>query len=79
MDDSFGYRAYTIGPDGHILWSNTFFAKNDEAALKYARRFVDGVSDNTVEICGKLIAGHFGSFATVSAQIGTCRQVKARG
>jgi hypothetical protein len=37
------YRAYVIGPDGHIIGlANGFVAANDDAAIERARQFVDG-------------------------------------
>lgn len=36
------YRAYSIGPDGHVARSNQFVSPNDDAAFEYARQFVDG-------------------------------------
>jgi hypothetical protein len=42
MSNEGEYRAYIIGPDGHIIGSNGFLAANDDAALQHARQFVDG-------------------------------------
>jgi hypothetical protein len=42
MNKEVGYRAYTVGSDGHFTNSHEFFAENDDAALEYARQFVDG-------------------------------------
>jgi hypothetical protein len=42
MNKEAGYRAYVVGRDGHFMDAHAFFAENDDAALKYARQFVDG-------------------------------------
>jgi hypothetical protein len=42
MSNEGEYRAYVIGPDGHIIRSNGFVAANHDAALQHARQFVDG-------------------------------------
>ena len=36
------YRAYIIGPDGHILWRIDLFCVDDDAAKKQAKQLVDG-------------------------------------
>jgi hypothetical protein len=36
------YRAYTIGPDGHVIDRFEFFAADDEAAKRQAQQYVDG-------------------------------------
>jgi hypothetical protein len=43
MSDDVEYRAYVVGPDGHYTHApHGFLARNDDAALEYARQFVDG-------------------------------------
>ncbi len=42
VGDEPGYQAYIVGPDGHFVGAEGFFAPNDEAAYEYARQFVDG-------------------------------------
>jgi hypothetical protein len=42
MNEEIGYRAYIVGLDGHFMKSHEFFVEADDAALEYARRFVDG-------------------------------------
>ena len=36
------YRAFVIGPDGHVALRYDFSAADDEAARAYAKRYVDG-------------------------------------
>ena len=36
------YRAYVLGPDGHIIQRYDFFSLDDEAAKTHAKRYVDG-------------------------------------
>jgi hypothetical protein len=36
------YRAYIIGPDGHILRRIDLFCVDDDAAKKQAKQLVDG-------------------------------------
>jgi hypothetical protein len=36
------YRAYTIGPDGHIISSEPMICADDEEAIERARRLVEG-------------------------------------
>jgi hypothetical protein len=36
------YRAYVIGPDGHIMKRFDFWCQDDEAAKDRAKQFVDG-------------------------------------
>jgi hypothetical protein len=42
MDEEREYRAYVVGLDGHFTNSHECLAENDDAALEYARQFVDG-------------------------------------
>ena len=42
MNEEMGYRAYIVGLDGHFMRSHEFFAEADDAAVEYARQFVDG-------------------------------------
>ncbi|MGY3609491.1 hypothetical protein [Bradyrhizobium sp. Leo121] len=35
------YRAYTVGPDGHIIAFEPMVCPNDEVAIERARRLVD--------------------------------------
>jgi hypothetical protein len=42
MSSGAEYRAYIVGREGHFLWSKEFVAENDDDALEYARRLVDG-------------------------------------
>jgi hypothetical protein len=37
-----GYRAYVLGPDGHIIRRYDFFSLDDEAAKTHAKHYVDG-------------------------------------
>ena len=36
------YRAYIMGPDGHIEDRIEFWSKDDETAKKHAEQYVDG-------------------------------------
>jgi hypothetical protein len=36
------YRAYVLGPDGHIIRRYDFFSLDDEAAKTHAKQYVDG-------------------------------------
>jgi hypothetical protein len=36
------YRAFVIGPDGHVMLRHDFSARDDEAAKQFAQRYVDG-------------------------------------
>lgn len=36
------YRAYKLGPDGHIFAADSFEAADDEEALRKAEQLVDG-------------------------------------
>jgi hypothetical protein len=36
------YRAFVVGPDGHVLQHHEFWCANDEEAKQHARQFVDG-------------------------------------
>ena len=36
------YRAYIMGPDGHIKDRIEFWSKDDETAKKHAEQYVDG-------------------------------------
>ena len=36
------YRAYIMGPDGHIKDRIEFSSKDDETAKKHAEQYVDG-------------------------------------
>jgi hypothetical protein len=36
------YRAYTVGPDGHIIGFEPMVCANDEEAIERARRLVEG-------------------------------------
>jgi hypothetical protein len=36
------YRAYVLGPDGHIIRRYDFFSLDDEAAKTHAKHYVDG-------------------------------------
>jgi hypothetical protein len=36
------YRAYTVGPDGHIIGVEAMVCANDEEAIEWARRLVEG-------------------------------------
>jgi len=43
MNDKVDYRAYVVGPDGHVIRPpHIFSAENDDAALEHTRQFVDG-------------------------------------
>jgi hypothetical protein len=37
-----GYRAYVMGPDGHILNRIDLICEDDDAAKEQAKDFVDG-------------------------------------
>jgi len=37
-----GYRAYAIGPDGHIVGRMDLFCSNDDDAKERAKKLVDG-------------------------------------
>jgi hypothetical protein len=36
------YRAYVIGPDGHMMGRIEFWSEDDETAKKQAGQYVDG-------------------------------------
>ena len=36
------YRAYIIGPDGHVLRRIDLFCTDDDAAIRQAKQLVDG-------------------------------------
>jgi hypothetical protein len=36
------YRAYILGPDGHIQHRIDLICDNEEAAIEHAKRLVDG-------------------------------------
>jgi hypothetical protein len=36
------YRAFVMGPDGHIVNRVEFFSEDDEQAREHAKQFVDG-------------------------------------
>jgi hypothetical protein len=36
------YRAFVIGPDGHVMLRHDLSALDDEAAKQFAQRYVDG-------------------------------------
>jgi hypothetical protein len=36
------YRAYVMDPDGHISLRHDFSARDDEAAKRHAKQYVDG-------------------------------------
>ena len=46
------YRAYLIGPDGHIFQRTDLVCADDEAAKESAKRLVNG---HDVESCGSWI------------------------
>jgi hypothetical protein len=36
------YRAFVLGPDGHVVLRHDFSAVDDDAAKAHAKRYVDG-------------------------------------
>jgi hypothetical protein len=56
MNKETGYRAYTVGPDGHFTNSHEFFAENDDEAFERARQFVDGHDVELWEDSGRFVA-----------------------
>lgn len=44
-----GYRAYTIGPDGHVVGRMGLFCSSDDDAKERAKQLVDG---HAVELWG---------------------------
>jgi hypothetical protein len=40
--DVLNYHAYVLDKTGHVIKRHEFESSSDEAALKYARRYVDG-------------------------------------
>jgi len=38
------YRVYTVGADGHFINCRGFVCDNDEDALVWARRMIDGAA-----------------------------------
>jgi hypothetical protein len=55
MNEEMGYRAYIVALDGHFMKSHEFFAEAGDAALEYARQFVDG-HDVELWAGGRLVA-----------------------
>jgi hypothetical protein len=48
------YRAYLLGPDGHIIRRYDFFSLDDEAAKTHAKHYVDGYDVKLSQLARKV-------------------------